>query len=187
MAARTTAGIETWSTGQVEPSRRLDYWIGAVCECFLEMDITTPARSGFDCSIEHGQLDTIGINRVQGTGQHVYRRKASVERSQTNYYYLLCKTDNDWTVMQNGHASRMRPMDLVLLDSRRCYEFNFPVTADTLSLELPIHWVESDHRSRAAHRAAHRRSRRLGRGAQRICMPIDSAARHRPAGRAGTR
>jgi hypothetical protein len=45
--------------------------------------------------------------------------------------------------MQNGHASRMRPMDLVLLDSRRCYEFNFPVNADTLSLELPIHWVES--------------------------------------------
>jgi hypothetical protein len=33
--------------------------------------------------------------------------------------------------------------DLVLLDSRRCYEFNFPVTANTLSLELPIAWVDS--------------------------------------------
>ena len=143
MAARTTAGIETWSTGLVEPERRLDYWIGAVCECFLEMDITTQVRSGFDCSVQRGQLDTIGINRVQGSAQHVYRRKASVARSTANYYYLLCKTDNDWTVMQNGHASRMRPMDLVLLDSRRCYEFNFPVNADTLSLELPIPWVES--------------------------------------------
>ncbi len=80
---------------------------------------------------------------MQGSAQHVFRRKASVARSAANYYYLLCKTDNDWTVMQNGHSSRMRPMDLVLLDSRRCYEFNFPVTADTLSLELPIHWVES--------------------------------------------
>jgi len=143
MAARTTAGIETWSTGLVEPERRLDYWIGAVCECFLEMDITTQVRSDFDCSVQRGQLDTIGINRVQGSAQHVYRRKASVARSTANYYYLLCKTDNEWTVTQNGHASRMRPMDLVLLDSRRCYEFNFPVNADTLSLELPIHWVES--------------------------------------------
>ena len=101
------------------------------------------SASDFDCSVQRGQLDTIGINRVQGSAQHVYRRKASVARSTANYYYLLCKTDNDWTVMQNGHASRMRPMDLVLLDSRRCYEFNFPVNADTLSLELPIHWVES--------------------------------------------
>jgi AraC-like DNA-binding protein len=143
MTARTSAAIETWSTGQVEPSRRFDYWIGAVCECFLEMDITTPVRSGFDCSIARGQLDTIGINRVQGTGQHVYRRKASLGRSQTDYYYLLCKTDNDWMVTQNGHSARLQPFDLVLLDSRRCYDFNFPVTANTLSLELPISWVES--------------------------------------------
>jgi len=143
MTARTTAGIETWSTDLVAPARRLDYWIGAVCECFLEMDVTTPVRSAFDCSIERGQLDTIGINRVQGTAQHVYRRKASVERSETNYYYLLCKTDNDWTATQNGHSARLRPFDLMLLDSRRCYEFNFPVTSNTLSLELPISWVES--------------------------------------------
>ena len=143
MAARTAAVIEKWSTGLVEPERRLDYWIGAVCECFLEMDITTPVRSGFDCSVQRGQLDTIGINRVEGSAQHVYRRKASLGRSASNFYYLLCKTDNDWTVMQNGHASRLQPTDLVLLDSRRCYEFNFPDTANTLSLELPIAWVDS--------------------------------------------
>lgn len=143
MAARTTAVIDTWSTGMVEPERRLDYWIGAVCECFLEMDITTPVRAGFDCSIARGQLDTIGINRVEGSAQHVYRRKASLSRSASNYYYLLCKTDHDWTATQNGHASRLQPRDLVLLDSRRCYEFNFPLTANTLSVELPIAWVES--------------------------------------------
>jgi len=143
MAARTTAVIEKWSTGLVEPERRLDYWIGAVCECFLEMDITTQVRSDFDCTVQRGQLDTIGINRVEGSAQHVYRRKASLARSASNFYYLLCKTDNDWTVMQNGHASRLQPTDLVLLDSRHCYEFNFPVTANTLSLELPIAWVDS--------------------------------------------
>jgi len=143
MTARTTAIIETWSTSRVEPERRLDYWIGAVCECFLEMDITTPVRSGFDCSIERGQLDTIGINRVQGSAQHVYRRPASVARSASNYYYLLSKTDNDWTAMQSGRSARLQPFDLMLLDSRRCYQFNFPVTSNTLSLELPISWVES--------------------------------------------
>jgi AraC family transcriptional activator of tynA and feaB len=143
MASRTAAVIEKWSTGLVEPERRLDYWIGAVCECFLEMDITTPVRAGFGCSIERGQLDTIGVNRVEGSAQHVYRRKASLARSATNYYYLLCKTDNSWTASQNGRSAVLQPCDLVLLDSRRCYEFNFPLTSNTLSLELPIAWVES--------------------------------------------
>ena len=122
MTARMAAVVETWSTGLVEPERRLDYWIGAVCECFLEMDVTTQVRSGFDCSVQRGQLDTIGINRVQGSAQHVYRRKASVARSNANYYYLLCKTDNDWSVMQNGYASRMRPMDLVQIGRASCRE-----------------------------------------------------------------
>jgi AraC family transcriptional activator of tynA and feaB len=143
MTARASAVVETWSTGSVEPERRLDYWIGAVCECFLEMDITTRVRAGFDCTVRRGQLDTIGINRVEGSAQHVYRSKASVERSASNYYYLLCKTDGDWMVAQSGHRSRMRPGDLVLLDSRRCYDFDFPLTANTLSLELPIPWVDS--------------------------------------------
>ena len=188
MAARTAAVIEKWSTGLVEPERRLDYWIGAVCECFLEMDITTPVRSGFDCSVQRGQLDTIGINRVEGSAQHVYRRKASLGRSASNYYYLLCKTDNDWTVMQNGHRSVLQPHDLVLLDSRRCYEFNFPVTANTLSLELPIAWVEFvGHRSRTAGRAANRRAHRLGRRAQCICVPVITPSGGRPAAaRAGS-
>jgi len=143
VAARTTAGIETWSTSLVEPHRRLDYWIGAVCECFLEMDITTPVRSGFDCSIERGQLDAVGINRVEGSAQHVYRRHASLKRSPADYYYLLCKTDNEWTATQGGRSARLQPFDLMLLDSRRCYEFNFPLTSNTLSLELPISFVES--------------------------------------------
>src|SRR4029450_2623097 len=83
MTARTTAGIETWSTNLVEPGRRLDYWIGAVCECFLEMDIKTPVRAGFDCSIQRGQLDTtyqpcagLGAARLPQAGQ---RRARDVE------------------------------------------------------------------------------------------------------------
>ena len=34
---------------------------------------------------------------------------ASLARSASNFYYLLCKADNDWTVMQNGRASRLQP------------------------------------------------------------------------------
>ena len=59
------------------------------------MDITTQVRDALRLLRSARQLDTIGINRVQRSAQHVYRRKASVARSNANYYYLLCKTDND--------------------------------------------------------------------------------------------
>jgi AraC family transcriptional regulator, positive regulator of tynA and feaB len=143
MTSRNAALIQKWSTRLVEPARRLDYWVGAVCEGFLEMDITCPVRSDFDCSLERGQLDTIGINRVQGSGQHVYRTQSAIARSDSNYYYLLCKTDLEWGASQNGNSVRLRPGDLLLVDSRRRYEFHFQDRVDTLSLELPTAWVDS--------------------------------------------
>src|SRR4029450_2623100 len=120
-----------WTTGSAPSANAFSRWTS---RRRFGRGSTAPSSAGNSTRL---------INRVQGSAQHVYRRQASVARATSNYYYLLCKPDNEWTVMQNGHCARMRPLDLVLLDSRRCYEFNFPVNADTLSLELPIPWVES--------------------------------------------
>ena len=140
---KDTSGIQKWSTQVVTPEQRLDYWIGAVCEGFLEMDITSRLASDFEASLERGQLGAIGVNRVLGSSQDVYRTQSAISRSHSNYYYLLCKTDSEWSVVQHDNVSRILPGDLTLVDSRRRYEFHFPVTANTVSLELPTPWVES--------------------------------------------
>jgi AraC-like DNA-binding protein len=143
MASSATAVIKTWSTDHIEEKRRLDYWIGAVCECFLKMDVTTSVGRGFNACVSRGQLDTIGINRVQGSAQRVFRRRGDLARSAPNYYYLLCHTDSVWTASQSEHSVWLQPNDLVLLDSRSCYEFEFPEGVNGLSFELPIAWVDS--------------------------------------------
>jgi AraC family transcriptional regulator, positive regulator of tynA and feaB len=134
--------IQTWSTALVEPERRLDYWISAVCEGFLEMDITSPASTSFASELQRGQLDVIGVNQVRGDPQHVFRTRRAISRGQSNFYYLLCKTDRNWSATQCDRTALLRPYDLLLVDSRRPYEFHFPLTSDTISLELPTGWVE---------------------------------------------
>jgi AraC family transcriptional regulator, positive regulator of tynA and feaB len=143
MTAKGTSGIQKWSTSVATPGKRLDYWIGAVCEGFLEMDITSSRASHFEASLERGQLGSIGVNRVLGTSQDVYRTRSAISRSQSNYYYLLCKTDSEFSVVHHDNVSRILPGDLTLVDSRRRYEFHFPVSANTISLELPTSWVET--------------------------------------------
>ena len=135
--------IRKWSTEAELPRRRLDYWIGAICEGFLEMTATTPVAAAFESSLESAQLGPIGVNRVRGSAQDVYRTQTAIRRSRANYYYLLCKTNGPWSVAQNGHMARVKPGDVVLVDSRRTYEFHFPTSADTVSLELAPSWVES--------------------------------------------
>ncbi|WP_447776538.1 AraC-like ligand-binding domain-containing protein [Variovorax boronicumulans] len=139
----TVAAIHTWSTDAVPPPQRLDYWIGAICEGFLEMDVTSPQAGGFGASLESAPLGPLHVNRVRGSAQDVYRTRRAIAHSRQNYYYLLCKADSPWVAVQEERSARMLPGDAVLVDSRRCYAFHLQQSADTVSIELPTAWVES--------------------------------------------
>ncbi len=134
--------MHRWSTDAAAPAERLDYWIGAVCEGFLEMDVTSPQASRFEAELTSAPLGPLQLNRVRGSAQDVYRTRRAVARSRENYFYLLCKTDHAWVAVQHGRQARLLPGDLVLVDSRHCYQFHFGESCNTLSLELPTAWVE---------------------------------------------
>ena len=140
---QTCGGIHRWSTDSVPQAQRLDYWVGAICEGFLEMSATSPEAPRFFSSLESAPLGPVGVNRVRGSAQDVYRTRSAIARSRDNYFYLLCKTDSAWSASQGERTARMLPGDAVLVDSRDRYAFHFPVSADTVSLELPPAWVEA--------------------------------------------
>lgn len=144
MITHTVPTLHTWSTDAVPQRQRLDYWISAICEGFLEMAATSPAQaSGFDGTLTSAPLGPIGLHRVCSSAQDVYRTRSAIARSRAHCFYLLCKTDSAWCAGQDRGVERLLPGDLVLIDTRRCYEFHFPERADTVSLELPIGWVEA--------------------------------------------
>jgi AraC-like DNA-binding protein len=134
--------IRRWSTDSALPAERLDFWIGAVCEGFLEMDITTRQPQAFAAELTSAPLGALQLNRVRGCTQDVYRTRRAVARSRENFFYLLCKTDSPWVAAQHGRQVRLLPGDLVLVDSRHCYEFHFDMSCNAASLELPTAWVE---------------------------------------------
>ena len=134
--------LQRWSTEVAPAGERLDYWVDAVCEGFLEMDVTSPARDHFAAELTSAPLGALQLNRVRGCAQDVYRTPRAVARSRQDYFYLLCKTDAAWSAAQHDRQVRLLPGDLLLVDSRHCYEFHFSHSFDTVSIELPILWVE---------------------------------------------
>lgn len=136
--------VKKWSTVGLRPTERLDYWVGAVCECFLEMDADSCRREGFDAELVSVPLHGLRINQVRGSGQDVFRTPKAIARSRENYYYLLCKEGTPCTVEQLGlRGSRLVPGDLALIDSREPYELHFAESVDTWSVQLPIGWLDS--------------------------------------------
>lgn len=155
MPPAPAVSLRSWTTDDVAPGQRLGYWVDAICEGFLEMAVRSPARAPFGSSLVSAACGPVVVNRVRGSAQDVYRTPGAIARSTDNYFYLLCKPDLPWTTVQAGKSARLLPGDLVLVDSRRSYEFHFPVTADTISLQLQPDWLASwlpDPAAQAAHR-----------------------------------
>jgi len=130
-----------WSTDAVNPARRLDYWVGAICEAFLEMDCDSREASAFAGTLTSLPADALSINQVLATTQDVYRTPAAIARSRQHPFYLISQLHSAWHVRQGGHIAHLRPGDAVLVDAAQSYELHFPESVACLSIQMPRAWA----------------------------------------------
>jgi len=140
-AASPATDLRIWSTDQVRASERLDYWVGAICEAFLEMDCSSRAADCFEGHLTHLPVGRLMVNRVQASTQDVYRTPAAIARSASPPFYLITQTEQPWHVRQGGQGVHLRPGDAVLVDAAQAYELHFPRAVSCLSVQMPRAWV----------------------------------------------
>ena len=121
----------------METGRRLDYWVGAICEAFLEMDCSSNQASLFEGRLTSVAVDVLSFNQVIACTQDVYRTSAGIARSEQHPFYLIAQRDSAWHVRQQGHLAHLRPGDAVLVDSAQCYALHFPESVAVMSIQLP--------------------------------------------------
>lgn len=136
--------LRAWSTDAVAPTQRLDYWVGAICEAFLEMDCSSREAPSFSGTLRsqpvQTPVQTIAFNQVMASTQDVYRTSQCIARS-SNHFYLITQLHDGWHVRQGGHVAHLRPGDTVLVDAAQAYELHFPQGVGCLSVQLPRGWV----------------------------------------------
>jgi len=135
------ASLREWTTAQARAPERLDYWVGAICEAFLEMDCSSRAADCFDGQLAHLPLQRLAVNQVRASTQDVYRTPAGIARSRSQPFYLITQTEHAWHVKQGGHTLHLRPGDTVLVDAAQPYELHFPHSVGCLSVQMPRSWV----------------------------------------------
>ncbi|MBF9267383.1 cupin domain-containing protein, partial [Paracidovorax cattleyae] len=138
-------GLRTWTTDAVPSAQRADYWVGAVCDCFLDMEVEPGQRHAFSATLTSVPCGGLRVNRVSGSGQRVRRTQQAIRRGDgDNFYYLLCKDSAPCHVAQDdAGAARLLPGDLALIDSRRRYLLEFPEAVDIVSIQIPIGWLDT--------------------------------------------
>jgi AraC-like DNA-binding protein len=140
-ASPADPAMRQWSTDSVDPGRRLDYWVGAICEAFLEMDCSSRAAPLFEGRLASLQGEALSYNQVIAATQDVYRSPAAIARGRSHPFYLIAQSRSPWHVVQGGVRVPLRPGDAVLVDSAHRYELHFPESVHCLSIQIPRAWM----------------------------------------------
>lgn len=133
--------LRQWTTDVVAPAARLDYWVGAICEAFLEMDCSSREAPVFGGVLQSLAVQALSVNQVRASTQDVYRTPAGIARSRHLPFYLITQAESAWHVRQDGQVAHLRAGDVVLVDSARPYELHFPEGVGCVSLQLPRAWL----------------------------------------------
>jgi AraC-like DNA-binding protein len=131
----------SWTTDTVPPAQRFDYWVGAVCEAFLELGASASHPESFAGTLQSVPGEEIVYSRVAADAQDVFRTRAAIARSSEAPFYLLTQLEHSWSARQGGQTLHLRPGDTVLLDASLPTELRFPVRCACAALRLSPSWL----------------------------------------------
>jgi AraC family transcriptional regulator, positive regulator of tynA and feaB len=130
-----------WATDAVAPAQRFDYWVGVICEAFLEMGSSSRDAAAYDGRLTSVQSGVLSFNQVLSSPSEAYRTQAAIARGKQAPFYLITQLHTPWHVRQGSHVAHLRAGDVALVDASQCYELHFPERVKNMSIALPTAWV----------------------------------------------
>ena len=128
---------QRFTTDDVAPRERLDYWRDAICDVFVQLDCKSASRRGFYGHVTSDALEGVRLSVVDADAQHVLRGRRQLAKASEDDFLLSLQLDGIGLVRQDGRDAPLVPGAMALYASTRPYELIFPRRFRQLVLQLP--------------------------------------------------
>jgi AraC family transcriptional regulator, positive regulator of tynA and feaB len=129
-----------FSTDEVHPRDRFDYWHSVACRTIVAHDSTPTCRQTFYAQLRRGALAEIGLFECHAGGFQFSRGGRHPESDDL----LICRQSaGEMLLEQCGREIALQPGYFMLLDPRVPYTGSLSASASSLVLKVPRHLLES--------------------------------------------
>ncbi len=129
-----------FSTDEVHPRDRFDYWHSVACRTMVAHDSTPACRQTFHAELRGGALAEVGLIHVHADGFQFSRGARHADSEDL----LICRQiSGRMTLEQCGREIALDAGSFMLLDPRVPYSGVFSPAASQLVLRVPRHLLES--------------------------------------------
>jgi AraC-like DNA-binding protein len=132
--------VQFFSTDDVLPDRRLDYWNDVVAKTFLGCSVDVRDEETFAAQFWRCRLGDIGIVRARASCSKVSRWKGCApDSSMADRVTLHVLNVGHLEATQGATAASLAPGDLALCDAADFYTLDISDRNDALMVDVPLH------------------------------------------------
>ena len=131
--------ITSFSTIDVSPQERVDFWREMVRRHFVPLHVEPLAGGDFEGSVRLRAIGDLDMARVRAHPMLATRTRKHIERSASDEYFIGLHLRGVARAEQDGRVAILRPGDFTLIDSARPYRIAFGAagTFDHVIVRIP--------------------------------------------------
>jgi len=126
-----------FSTSNVEPRLRFDYWHDVACKELIQHDSVPDDRMAFSAILRRGTLSAAEVILYDHSAETVSHSLRHVTSADTGHLFLCRLGLGRFRLDQVDRTGVLESGDMVLLDPRLTYAAAFPESSRVLVLKLP--------------------------------------------------
>lgn len=132
-----------FSTDDVRPRERFDYWHQVACRHILNHDSRPENQSTFHASIQTGVLADIGVVVFENAAMHCWRTPRQIAQTPADMLLLCRQLTGTLGLEQDGREIVLSVGDVTLIDPQLAYGAKFSAESSLLLLKIPPRLLEA--------------------------------------------
>ena len=126
-----------FSTKDVHPRDRFDYWHEVACKTLVGHSSKPASKQAFEAQIESGLVADIGLVLFENSPMDVVRTAQHIALSENDNLFICRQVTGTLALEQNGRQAILEAGDLTLLDPLLPYGARFSNGSKLLVLKVP--------------------------------------------------
>lgn len=130
-----------WSTDEVPPVQRLDYYSHALSQSIVPMLLGQAQENAFNAHMDVVNVGDLAFINQQGSNHRCFTDRLGISRRSENTFHLILNRATSWNVDHVGKF-RAEPGDAVFFDARNIVDIQSPSGFEYLHIKLSESWLK---------------------------------------------
>lgn len=162
-----------FSTDGIAPAKRYAAWQGAICDVYVNVDVSAEQRSDYHGFIREARFGAVTMTDVMLSEQHISRRQRHIAKLDKDCYYVEFIQQGRINVLQAGQTLVTNPATAAIFCASESYDLECVGRVRSLYLEIPRkEFAERFPRDKIPVVGTMGASRGLGRIAAEFCSTL---------------